>query len=114
MTWGPLDHGRVLAVLHNPTYTGTYVYGRTKTRNVVLPGEEPRIKGRTRRIAVEDWPFVLHDHHPGYITWEQFRRNQQRLVDNCTVRSSRATWGAPRRVRPCCKASSCADGAGDG
>ena len=79
-----MDHGRVLAILHNPAYAGTYVYGRTKTRNVVLPGEEPRVKGRTRRVAAEDWPYVLHDHHPAYITWSQFQRNQQRLIDNCT------------------------------
>jgi DNA invertase Pin-like site-specific DNA recombinase len=85
LNWRPLDHGRVLAILHNPTYTGTYVYGRTKTRNVVLAGEEPRIKGRTRRVVAEDWPFVLHDHHPGYLTWEQFQRNQRRLLENCTV-----------------------------
>src|SRR5205823_6271400 len=61
LNWRPLDHGRVLAILHNPTYTGTYVYGRTRTRNVVLPGEEPQIKGRTRRVVAEDWPYVLHD-----------------------------------------------------
>jgi hypothetical protein len=85
LLWRPLDHGRILAILHNPAYAGTYVYGRTKTRNVVLPGEEPRIKGRTRRIAPEDWPHVLHDHHPAYITWGQFRRNQQQLIDNCTT-----------------------------
>ena len=84
LTWRPLEEGRVLAILHNPTYTGTYVYGRTKTRNVVLPGEEPRFKGRTRRVVAEDWPFVIHDHHPAYITWEQFQRNQRRLLDNCT------------------------------
>ena len=84
LAWRPLDHGRVLAILHNPEYAGTYVYGRTKTRNVALPGEEPRVKGRTRQVDPEDWPFVLHDHHPGYITWEQFQRNQQRLIENCT------------------------------
>jgi DNA invertase Pin-like site-specific DNA recombinase len=84
LTWRPLDHGRVLAILHNPSYAGTYVYGRTKTRSVLLPHEEPRVKGRTRRIAIADWPFVLHDHHPAYITWEQFRRNQLRLIENCT------------------------------
>lgn len=84
LLWRPLDHGRVLAILHNPSYAGTYVYGRTKTRNALLPGEAPRIKGRTRRLPVEDWPSVLHDHHPGYITWEQFQRNQQRLIENCT------------------------------
>ena len=27
---------------------------------------------------------MLHDHHPGYITWEQFQRNQHRLIENCT------------------------------
>jgi DNA invertase Pin-like site-specific DNA recombinase len=85
LLWGPLDHGRVLAILHNPAYAGTYVYGRTKTRNVLLPGEEPRVKGRTRRVVVEDWPHTLHGHHPAYITWAQFQRNQQRLSDNCTT-----------------------------
>jgi DNA invertase Pin-like site-specific DNA recombinase len=84
LLWRSLDHGRVLAILHNPAYAGTYVYGRTKTRNVVLPGEEPCVKGRTRRVALEDWPHVLHDHHPAYITWGQFQRNQQQLIDNCT------------------------------
>jgi DNA invertase Pin-like site-specific DNA recombinase len=96
LTWRPLDHGRVLAVLHNPNYTGTYVYGRTKTRNVVLPGEESRVKGRTRRVVAEEWPFVIHDHHPGYITWEQFRQNQRRLFDNCTF-DHQEHRGAPRR-----------------
>ncbi len=95
LSWVPLDNGRVLAILHNPTYTGTYVYGRTKTRNVVLPGEEPRIKGRTRRVVAEDWPFVIHDHHPAYITWEQFQRNQRRLLDNCTF-DRQERRGAPR------------------
>ena len=84
LTWRPLDHGRALAILHNPAYAGTYVYGRTKTRTVALPGEEPRVKGRTRRIAPEDWPHVLHDHHPAYITWDRFQKNQQQLIDNCT------------------------------
>ena len=84
LTWRPLDHGRVLAILHNPEYTGTYVYGRTKTRTVALPGEEPRVKGRTRQVAPENWPHVLHDHHPAYITWDRFQKNQQQLIFNCT------------------------------
>lgn len=86
LEWVPLRHSRVLAVLHNPAYAGTYVHGRTQTRSQLLPGEEPRVKGRTRRVKLADWPIVLHDSHPGYITWNQFLRNRQQLDDNRTFR----------------------------
>jgi len=86
LVWEPLRCGRVLSLLHNPFYAGAYVYGRTKTRRHALPGEEPRIKGRTRQVKREDWPIVLPDAHPGYITWEQFRHYQQVLDDNRTWR----------------------------
>ena len=49
-----------------------------------MPHEEPRVKGRTRRVRPEDWPFLIPGHHPGYITWDQFQRNQRRLDDNRT------------------------------
>jgi DNA invertase Pin-like site-specific DNA recombinase len=82
LEWVRLCHGRVLDVLHSPLYAGAYVYGRTQTRRHALPGEEPRIKGRTRRVKQEDWPIVLLERHPGYISWDQFCRNQQQLADN--------------------------------
>ena len=62
------------------------MYGRTQTRARVLPGEAPRVKGRTRRVVRQEWPIVLHDQHPAYITWEQFLRHQQQLDDNRTLR----------------------------
>jgi DNA invertase Pin-like site-specific DNA recombinase len=86
LIWGRLTSGRVLSILHNPFYAGAYVYGRTVTRTQLLPGEAPRIKGRTRQIKRDDWPIVLRDAHPGSITWEQFRHNQQQLDDNRTWR----------------------------
>ena len=30
--------------------------------------------------------MVIRDHHPGYITWEQYERNQQQLAENRYVR----------------------------
>jgi DNA invertase Pin-like site-specific DNA recombinase len=87
LVWRPLRHTRVLEMLHNPRYTGTYVYGRTQTRRRLLPGEAPRVKGRTRRLAPSDWPIVRHNDHAGYLSWEQFLRNQQQLDDNCTSRA---------------------------
>jgi DNA invertase Pin-like site-specific DNA recombinase len=95
LEWVRLCHGRVLDVLHSPLYAGAYVYGRTQTRRRALPGEEPRIKGRTRRVKQEDWPIVLLDRHPGYISWEQFCRQQQQLADNQTT-SAAAHRGAVR------------------
>jgi DNA invertase Pin-like site-specific DNA recombinase len=86
VTWEPLRHGRVLGILHNPAYAGAYVYGRTHTRTQLLPGEAPRIKGRTRPVPSTDWPIMLRDVHPGYLNWEQFLRNQQHLDDNRTFR----------------------------
>ena len=86
VTWEPLRHGRILGIVHNPAYAGAYVYGRTHTRTQLLPGEAARIKGRTRPVAAVDWPIVLRDVHPGYLSWEQFLRNQQRLDDNRTFR----------------------------
>lgn len=93
--WRPLSHARVLGILHNPEYAGAYVYGRTKTRLLCLPGEEPRVKGRTRQVRPEDWPFLIPGHHPGYITWGQFQRNQRRLDDNRTL-PDQDRRGAPR------------------
>jgi DNA invertase Pin-like site-specific DNA recombinase len=101
LIWSRLSHERVLNILHSPLYAGAYVYGRTKFRSRLLPGEEPRVKGRTRRLPQEDWPIVLLDAHPGYITWEQFLHNQQQLDDNRTWRAEEhrgAVREGPSRV----------------
>jgi len=86
LVWQRLTHSRALEVLHNPAYAGSYVYGRTQTRTRLLPGETPRVKGRTHPVARDDWPIVIHNAHPGYIAWEQFLINQQQLDDNRTFR----------------------------
>jgi recombinase-like zinc beta ribbon protein len=37
-------------------------------------------------VELQDGPIVLRDVHPGYLPWEQFLGNQQRLDDNRTYR----------------------------
>jgi DNA invertase Pin-like site-specific DNA recombinase len=98
VVWRPLRHPRVLEMLRNPFYAGAYVYGRTKTRIRPLPGETPRVKGYSRRVAQEDWPLVLPDHHAAYLSWEQFLRNRQQLDDNRTFRAEERR-GAVREGR---------------
>lgn len=85
VVWRRLRHARVLSILHSPFYAGAYVYGRTKTRQRPWPGEAPRIKGYTRQVKRDDWPTMLQEHHPGDISWAQFRRNQEQLDDHRPV-----------------------------
>jgi hypothetical protein len=40
------------------------------------------MKKRVRRADPQDWGVLLRDAHPGYITWEQYQRNQKQLEDN--------------------------------
>jgi len=32
LVWSPLEHWRVLRILHNPRYAGAFAYGRSRTR----------------------------------------------------------------------------------
>jgi len=36
-----------------------------------------------------EWPVLIHGHHPGYISWETFLANDQRLAANHTQRGAR-------------------------
>lgn len=86
LLWRPLNTRRACMLLHNPLYTGTYVYGRSQTtrhRRPVEQGLGPA-QGRKQRLAMEDWAVVLRDAHPAYISWERFLKNQQRLQQNRT------------------------------
>jgi len=88
LVWGKLLFGRALQILHNPRYAGAFVHGRHRTTK--------SLDGRsTKRILPQDeWGIVLPDMHEGYITWQQFQRNQQRLRENAQAH------GAERRQSP--------------
>jgi DNA invertase Pin-like site-specific DNA recombinase len=82
--WQRLTPGRVSNVLHNPLYAGAYVYGRTELKIEPRPGQIRPVEKRVRRKNPKDWDVLIRDAHPGYISWDQYLRNQQRLEDNCT------------------------------
>jgi DNA invertase Pin-like site-specific DNA recombinase len=80
--WGRLTHGRVLGILKNPSYAGRYVFGRYRWRREINPAGE--IQKRIQAVAMADWCVSLPEHHEGYITWEEFLNNQERLDKNRT------------------------------
>lgn len=77
----------MLGLLSNPAYAGAYVFGRYRSRRTVDP--DGTIRTRTVELPREEWPVLIRDHHPAYISWERFLANAERLAANCTHRRSR-------------------------
>lgn len=92
LEWRELTMGRLNGILHNPTYAGVYVYGRNPRRKVISEGE---IRERPTRLPVDEWPVRIDAAHPGYISWETFVSNEQRLRENMP-RMHGAAAGAPK------------------
>jgi DNA invertase Pin-like site-specific DNA recombinase len=80
LRWGRLTHSRVIGVLSNPSYAGAYVFGRYRSQRTVRP--DGTITTRTVELPRSQWAIVIADHHPGYISWQQFLANEQRLAAN--------------------------------
>jgi DNA invertase Pin-like site-specific DNA recombinase len=92
--WGRLTHTRVLGLLKNPSYAGTYVFGRYQyVKSVTADGE---VRKNMRAVPTPDWRVHLPDHHEGFITVEQFEHNQQRLARNRTNGEGTVLSGAAR------------------
>jgi len=78
--WKPPVYYHVLAILTNPMYAGAYAFGKTERRARGIDGRARKTDGH--RKPWQSWTVLLKDHHPGYITWEQFERNQKIIAEN--------------------------------
>jgi hypothetical protein len=75
----PVYHS-ILAVLSNPVYAGAYAFGKTEARTKVINGRAHKTEGHKKLRS--EWMVLIRDHHPGYISWEQYERNQMTLAEN--------------------------------
>lgn len=94
LKWQRLTNSRARLILKNPRYAGAYYYGQQRSRK--------NIDGSTTYFTVprEEWLVLLKDAHPGYITWQQYEDNLQRIRENAVAYSviDRKT---PPREGPC-------------
>ena len=88
--WGKITHTRVLQILHNPHYAGIFAFGRRQTKYLSCGESKPRV------VPKEEWHAFMIDAHIGYITAEQYEKNQQRLQDNIQPFLSGREQGPPR------------------
>jgi len=58
-------------------YAGADAFGKTESRTKVIDGRARKSDGHFK--SPEAWMVLIRDHHSGYISWEQFERNQTML-----------------------------------
>ncbi len=92
--WGPANLSRITAILRNPTYTGTYVYGRRRSLNVIENGQITKVK--TQLLPQDEWKVVIHDAHEPYISWSEYLSNCEQLRRNNTGYISDGCQRTPR------------------
>lgn len=94
LKWVPINLGRVLAILHNPTYTGTYVYGRRRTQSIISSGEITSLKTIVKPQA--EWIVIIPNAHPAYLSWEQYKENEAQLTRNLGNQAMEGRSGSAR------------------
>ena len=82
LVWGNVTHSRVVSVLKNPSYAGSYVYGRYRYRTKLT--EDGALNKSTVRLPIDKWHTVIHDHHEAYVSWNEYLENQNILASNQT------------------------------
>jgi DNA invertase Pin-like site-specific DNA recombinase len=90
LLWTGLEHSTGLHVLHNPRYAGAFTFGRSRWRK--------NANGRpsTHKLPREEW-FALHrEAHDGYISWQQYEINQQRLLECAQAHGQNRRKSPPR------------------
>jgi DNA invertase Pin-like site-specific DNA recombinase/ribosomal protein S19 len=90
VVWVELTHSKALHILHNPRYAGAYVFGR---RRVI-----PQVNGGVyhKKLDPDQWQVIIPNAHEGYITWEDYQNNLQRLRENTQAFHSERIKTPPR------------------
>ena len=83
--WKRPSYRSVLSILGNPTYAGAYAYGKTTARPQVREGAFHSVRVRK---PLEQWSVLLRDRHDGYITWEEYDRNQKVIAGNANMKGA--------------------------
>jgi len=94
LVWKAPTLSAVIRILHNPAYAGAYVYGRSEYSTERRSPKTGKASAHVR--SLEQWPVKITAHHPAYIGWEEYVKNQERLRENWSHDENR---GAPREGR---------------
>jgi excisionase family DNA binding protein len=80
MVWKLPGYASLHAMLTNPIYASAYVYGRRETRTKIVEGRARKSAGH--RKPQSGWKVLIKEHHPGYLSWDEYERNQSMIAAN--------------------------------
>jgi DNA invertase Pin-like site-specific DNA recombinase len=86
MIWKLPGYASLHSMLRNPIYAGVYAYGKTETRTTVVEGRTRKSAGH--RKPQSGWKVLIKEHHPGYLSWEEYERNRSMMAANAHIHSS--------------------------
>jgi len=97
--WAPASYGAVIGILANPGYAGAFAFAFGRPRNARPAAGQGRPGRPIRRpVPMDQWEVLITGHHRGYITWEEYLGNQQKLHANCPAPAGQG-GGAVREGR---------------
>jgi DNA invertase Pin-like site-specific DNA recombinase len=91
VVWRRPTVSSVGAILKNPAYAGSFVYGRTRTVRTGLdhtPVQKP--------LPISEWRIHIRDVYPHYIDWATYEKIQVMIRDNHSEYDRNKTRGIPR------------------
>ncbi len=97
LSWGPLNLRRALDMLRHPCYAGAYAWGRSHTTQTL--SDEGQVCQRVERLPVDQWPVLIPDHHPGYVSWDVWEANCRIVDGNARRAKDDCAGSAPREGR---------------
>jgi DNA invertase Pin-like site-specific DNA recombinase len=95
--WVEASYTAIHHVLTNPVYAGAYVYGKTR-QETTLDAAGAR-KKRIRHLPRSEWQVLIQEHHEGFIDWQSYEANQDRIASNTRPRPHNGPSKASGAVR---------------
>ena len=93
MVWKLPSYATLHSILTKPIYAGVYAYGKSETRTKIVDGHARKSVGH--RKPQSEWRVLIKEHHPGYLSWDEYERNQAMIAANAHMHSG----GEPKAGR---------------
>jgi DNA invertase Pin-like site-specific DNA recombinase len=82
--WSRASYGAVHDFLTNPAYAGAFVFGKTRQQKHL--DDQGRVRVKVIELPVEQWSVCLPEHHPGYVSWDEYLATRAKLTANARPR----------------------------